>query len=165
MTDDERLLNSVDDGILRMLEDEAGPVVQRLAQSKAATYEAIQDGEATTRFAALSLAQLKWGVTQDIAERCERLASADPDARVRGAAVVCLNRHYAKTKNPQITRLLAKIVGDNAESQDVREVAYSGLFAVRDRDVLQWPELGSGFRFPKDVDWVFVSACLGSAER
>jgi hypothetical protein len=100
-----------------------------------------------------------WEVTQQIADMCEDLAARDPDAKVRGAAITCLSLYYRKTNQPRILRLLAGIAIAETEALDVREVAYVGLFYLREPDVLKW-RVPPRFKFPNDIDWPFLRGCL-----
>jgi hypothetical protein len=160
-TDDEEIMKTVREKFMTMLEEQSGPIVRELARSKAATDQNFHHPDAKTRFAALSVADMIWGVTQEIADMCEELAVMDSDAKVRGAAVMCLKGYYRKTNLPRIVKLLATIVLNEKESVDVRDLAYSGLFFLREPDPLKWP-LHHVFKFPDDVDWAFVGECLQS---
>jgi hypothetical protein len=163
-TDNDEIMLEANERILTALEAHSGPIVRELAQSKEATYGKLTDHDARNRFAALSLLHLIWGITQEIVDTCEDLASCDPGAKVRGAAVLCLSKYYRNTNNVRIKKLLASITIDAKEAADVREVAYSGLFSLAEPDPLEWPNLGLGFNFPTDVDWAFVNRCLNLRE-
>src|SRR5262249_55573262 len=146
---------------IRMLEEYSGPIVREFAQNRAMTYQSVCHRDAKLRFAALSLVNMKWGVTQDIANLSEELALNDPDARVRGSAILCLSGFYVKTQSPRVIRLFATIVRNEKEELDVREVAYSALWRMREHDPLKWQS--PIFKFPDDVDWEFVDSCLQSS--
>jgi hypothetical protein len=158
-TDDEGMMSDIHQKTMRMLEEYSGPIVRLLAQSRDAMLRYINDRDPRIRFAALSLANMKWGVTLEIADLCEELTVHDVDEKVRGAAVLCLNEYYRKTGFPRIVRLLATIVLNEKEAPDVREVAYNGVVSLQEADPLKWP-IGSAFRFPDDIDWALLHRSL-----
>jgi hypothetical protein len=156
--------DDVDAKVTGMLVEYAGPIVRDFLHSKEATYRNLNERDPKIRFAALSVIDIKWGVTEQIVHLCEELARNDSDAKVRGVAVICLSGYYRKTGHPRIIKLLATISSSESESLEVRKAAYSGLFSLLEPDPLKWP-LAPDFRFPNDVDWAFLNACLDADGR
>jgi hypothetical protein len=152
---------AVDEKIIKMLEEYAGPFVRELALSRITTYQHLNNQDPKIRFAALALIHMNWGVTQQIADLCEKTARNDSDAKIRGLAITCLWSHYKEKSDSRIGKMLATIVCDEREDPDVREVAYRGLFYLREIVPAQLPS-PLGFKFPDDIDWGFVYTFLQS---
>lgn len=153
-------MQDIDDQIISNVKTRFGPIAAELAQDKAAAYRHVNDPNPKARAAALALINLKWGITPEVADLCERLAVEDSDIEVRSAAVLCLNQYYRAKSNRKVIKLLATIVANEREMSNVRELAYCGVISLQEPDPLKWPRLGLGFTFPNDVDWSIVSRYL-----
>ena len=110
------------------------------------------------RFAALGVFGIVWELTEDIANRCEQMATGDPDSGVRVMAVTCLWSYYKRKNNLRIGTLLAGIVTNENETPEVREAAYHGLFYLR--SVLPKKLPPPHVVVPQGIDWRFVRTFL-----
>jgi hypothetical protein len=148
--------DEIHERMIESLEKYAGKlVVRKIAQSESIAYDHLKHARPKYRFAALLLIDIKWGLTQEIADICEDMALSDPDAYVRGLAASNLATYYMKTGNMRIGNLLAQIVYNEKEDATVRESAYRNLFWLPEELPSKRPAV-FGFRFPADVDWAFV---------
>jgi len=136
-------------------------VVQRLVQEEHITIQHFNHPKPKYRVAALILLDIGWGLTQEVADRCEELAHSDPDANVRGVAVGMLARYYMMSGNLRIADMLARFVCDEKEDPGVRKAAYWSLFTLEETptSVLERPSI-LAFQFPTDVNWVYVDSFL-----
>jgi hypothetical protein len=121
--------------------------------------ELLNSADGNLRCAALCILDMRnW--TTHLEARCRSLATADPDANVRGTAVLLLRKLYSKNNGSQIEALLARIVLNNDEEQKVRQAAFRALLEIR-RVPLQAGEwkrsLQAGFPSQADLDYVRTS--------
>jgi len=155
-------MHRMDEAIIKGLERYAGVlVVRKLEQDEATAFQHLFHPKRKYRFVALSLLELKWGLTQEIVDVCEDMALFDSDAEVRALAVMHLSRYYAASDNIRIGYLLASLVYERNEDKRVREAAYWGLLSLSatPKIKIQRPCI-LDFRFPRDVNWRFVNSYL-----
>jgi hypothetical protein len=163
----QRPMHGMDKAIVEGLERYAGVlVVRKLEQNEATAFQHLFHPKRKYRFVALSLLELKWGLTQEIVDVCEDMALFDSDAEVRALAVMNLSRYYAASDNIRIGYFLASLVHERNEDNRVCEAAYWGLLSLSETPKIQRPWI-LDFRFPRDVNWSFVNSFLdvGTAAR
>ncbi|SRR5579875_1172457 len=137
----------------------AGPILYEMLESRAKTERYLDDPNPKNRCIAICLIDHHWGPDERFAIKCEKLIREDSDPEVRGCAVSCLGAYYGESNDVRIGRLFAELVFEESEPTLVREAAYRALFSLRGLPIVFWPSL-SRFRFPDDVDWVFVRTFL-----
>lgn len=139
--------------------------VNDMLASRQSTEKYLDSPLAELRCVAISLLTDHWAIDHNVAERCEHLLHTDPSAEVRAQAVVALSTWYDRTDNVRIGKLLAELIYDCAQPNNVRDAAYKGLFLVRGMPVTSWPSFRQPkgeYHFPEDVDWSFVDSFLPS---
>lgn len=121
--------------------------------------------EPTVRYVALGVLIECWKAQaeREFAKRCEEMAAADPDSKVRAAAMCSLGICYLFSNDPRIGKFFAQTVIDECLALEVRHSAYSALFGLRGITE-RWPgefsDPPTPFRFPDDVNWAFVREFL-----
>ncbi len=92
-------------------------------------------------------------------EKCKDLLREATDVDVRILAIRKLARSAKQNDRAEINVVLTKIVCDESQSLELRDVAYSALHEINALPVDTWPEVRRAvavFRFPEDVDWTLV---------
>lgn len=138
-----------------------GPtLLQAMLKDRETVERCLVDPNPSIRGTALCILSRHWKPDVDLAAKCEELAVSDPVDSVRCSAIRCLSSFYRNSSNVRVGAMLARIVHDDAQSVNVRIVAYHSLFSVRGVHLRHWPSaekiIFGDFHFPEDVDWSFV---------
>jgi len=139
----------------------AGAQLDNILQSRAAAESFLRNPDPQLRRAALFALGHNWEVTRDLADQCEILLFADPDTKVRLGALANIGAFYHESDDRRIGDMLARMVYDAAQPNDLRIHAYRLLFHVRGMPLAVKEKAWSlEFSFPDEVDWVFVDSFL-----
>jgi hypothetical protein len=123
-------------------------------------FDLLRSADAKVRFAVVANALEIGEMSQAVADQCEALSRADTDPFVRGIALTYVSTFYSKKENRRIAALLATVVCDATEREDVRLAAYSGLGRMGKEYDLSHSLVAAGFSF-SGIDWNFVRSFLG----
>jgi hypothetical protein len=133
----------------------AGPHLQTMLSSAAATVQFLTHVDPQVRQAALQLAYRHWNITNKLASQYERMAFSDSDTEVRDTAIRALGTCYARTKHARIGHLLAALVRDESVSEGIRLTAFTSLLRLH-RNI---EYSGNSPLVPQhlhEIDWRFV---------
>jgi len=140
----------------------AGDIVDDMFLSREIATNLLEDAYASIRSTAVEVLTQVWRVQRlpEFRRKFETMALTDPEPSVRASAVIALGNCYADSQDAEMGRFFGRIVSDESTQTSIREAAYHALFSVRGL----LPHLVecylSGFQFPSDVDWSFVSQCV-----
>ena len=129
----------------------AGADLDRMLESQERAREYLSHPNPKLRNVALSVLTRYFGLWDETEAECVRLASSDPDLKIQLLAKLALITCYRKKKDPRAKRLLAEIVRDASQSDDVRLSCYSLLMGLLGKPTGIGPA-----RFPDDIDWMVV---------
>lgn len=150
---------------LGQLELLAGPGVQSLLRSRAATEASLDDPDPKLRWAAVILMTHHWGLTEEFLSKCEEMAFNDSDQQVRSGAISWLGALFNGTGNRRIGKLLASIVCNNSERYTTRVSAYRSLLRVNGASgETVFRESLVNLRIPEDINWELVESCQKTTE-
>jgi hypothetical protein len=152
--------------LLRYWRALAGATLDEMLRSPDHTATYLQSQDSRMRAVALDILTFYWKChSEEFAVECERLAIHDPSPVLRRRAVWSLGKCYSRTDDKRIRRLLASVVKNEQEEEEVRAGAYESLLLVRVvRDPQELDRLREVrfLRFPNDVNWGIVDACCSS---
>jgi tetratricopeptide (TPR) repeat protein len=151
--------------------EHAAEHLDRMLASREETWECLKHVDAKIRSIAVQVLHEHWNIDISSAHLgfLEEVAFGDPDAEVRGMAIVTLVRCYQRTDDLRIGCRLANVVRDEQENQEIRSVAYRALYAIHGRVptfVLQYRNAAADFtrpHVPDDVDWDYVNRFLNTS--
>jgi hypothetical protein len=144
--------------ILRQLIDATDPTLPSKDREQLKKLLDAPDGN--MRSAALVFLDMRnW--TSNLAKKCASLALNDPDAQVRGVAVLILPKLHAEIGKPRIVTLLAQIVLDSHEQTMIRQAAFRSLLKTMDVPYLskQWKDSWRD-DFPNIADLDYAKSCV-----
>jgi len=137
----------------------AGDLLPEMLRSPEEAMRQLRHASAGVRKVAIQVVSDNWKLNgnKEFARVCEELAVNDEDPLVRHAALLALGRCHERSDDLRIGAMLAAIVGDERQSDDIRSAAYLSLLSVRRPAAML--KLGAYFGL-KDVDWDLVSDSL-----
>ena len=144
----------------------AGDFLPELLRSKDDAIRLVEHPLARVRGAAIQVLNYHWKCREDgrFAKICESLGTRDPDMFVRHNALLALGSCFQYTDDTRISVLLAKIVCNQTESDEIRHAAYLALLSVRKPATRLHPTplvTMNGIR--KEIDWGFVEESLDAS--
>jgi hypothetical protein len=153
----QEIRHEIHSGVQQKISQLAGIHMPKMLYSAEETEKYLESTESSLRQAALYLLYHHWGQKETHGDRYERIAMCDPITGVRMVALSLLGSCFSYTGDGRISRLLASVVLDRDEADDIRLAAYSNLIRVHGYPT----EAGSRFvfSFPDDVNWNFVQQC------
>jgi hypothetical protein len=136
----------------------AGPHLSVMLHSSEDAEKYLESSEPSLRQAAIHLLYHYWGQRDAYADRYEQIAMSDSDDNVRSRALGLLGSCYCYSRDRRISRMLANVVLDRKEADNIRLGAYAALLCSQGYPT----EAGTMFpvSFPDDVNWTFVESCL-----
>lgn len=161
----EKTISEANDAVIKSWRTQGGSSVDLMLQDRSYALDQLRDTNPSIRHVALDVLAFHWKCHKDpdFAQRCEGMATNDPDDTVRGIALSLLGECYENTDDPTIGMRLAQVVCDERQASNCRIGAYFALFRLRGR-FADWPNRWSipvtVFRFPEHVDWSFVNSFL-----
>jgi len=137
----------------------AGDLLPEMLRSPEEAMRQLRHPSAGVRKVAIQVASDHWKLygKKAFAQVCEELTASDEDPLVRHAALLALGVCHEGTDDLRIGAMLAAIVADKGQSDNMRLAAYLSLLSVR-RPVAKL-KLSAYFGL-KDVDWGIVSDSL-----
>jgi hypothetical protein len=148
------MLRAQNDKDFVALVESADPTL--LSRDEEQLEELLNSPDGNLRCAALCLLDMRnW--TGNLASRCQSLAITDPDANVRGVAVLVLRKRYAEIGASRIGALFAQIVLNSHEQMMIRRAAFRAVLEIRGVPLhaKEWRQsLQSDFPAIADLDYV-----------
>jgi hypothetical protein len=139
----------------------AGEHLNAMMRSPKDAENYLQSSEPSLRQAALHVLYNRWGQGEAYADRYERMAMSDTNDDVRMRSFQLLGRCYSYTRNRRISSIVAKVVLDRNEADQVRRSAYHALLNLHGRLAIRTVFQ----KFPADADWAFVESCSLGQEK
>lgn len=155
-------LREQNDKRFQQLIDSTDPTL--LSKNREQLEELLDAPNGNMRCAALCILEMRnW--TSKLATKCPSLAVADPDASVRGVAVLVLPTLQAELGKPRIETLLAQIVLNPGEQNMIRRAAFKALLGMKGVPFLSksWKDSARS-DFPNSVELDYVRSCIPSPE-
>lgn len=134
----------------------AGDALDQMLRSKEDTIQFFTHPYPHLRQVAISLINHHWGFTETIAQQIEKLAVEDPDSWVRMAAISALGSYFRGTKPVRICQLLASVILDLNQPENLRLCAYRALVIVGVHGGFERLDLLDYADSIQNIDWHFV---------
>ena len=135
-----------------------GAATTAMLENSAKAVENLKNSEPLVRAAAVAIIRSYWKSAEKHVDTWIEMARSEDHAIVRQELMWSIADVAESTASKSLCPLLASVVLDPAEDDDVRAVAYMGLLRVAGPRVLS--ELGAtndvDWQFPSQVDWEFV---------
>jgi len=132
-----------------------------MVRSRERTLAHLKHRNPVLRYVALSLVWNKWHPSRDDEALLLEILEHDSFDPPRRAALWCLVDLYSGSDNPHFGRTLGRIVLDDCADDELRAIAYFGLYVIRDMPCQSYQESGACiFKARRDIDWEFVRSFL-----
>jgi hypothetical protein len=105
----------------------AGSSLESLLHMREATQEYLQNPNPHLRITALLLIKDYWQPTPEIVQKCETIAFNDPDAQVRGTALLCVLRRFnslSESTKQVLSRLLRESTSESEHDKLIERIQH-----------------------------------------
>jgi hypothetical protein len=144
----------------------AGDLLSEMLHSEGAALRFLPHNSAEVRTAAVEVLKNHWRVRRagEFSHACERLAVCDAAPGVRHAAVLSLGQCFEFSDDVRVGALLAHVVRDESEADEIRRAAYFALIRVRRSGTRLHPSAAATLKDLRgEIDWVFVDESLNES--
>jgi hypothetical protein len=137
----------------------AGSALDMMLESPGGAESYLRNPYPELRRVALQVLTHHWKAYESIAFPCEQLSLHDDDPEVRIQAICSLGLCYMNTNQARIANILAKLICNDKESDELRTASYLSLLIVVGRtdphadSCLKAMRL---LRFPDDIDQALI---------
>jgi hypothetical protein len=138
-----------------------GVAVEEMLNSRDAAERHLRNSNPAFRDVALQVLTYHWQPTETFAIACEDMMMRDPDLDVRHQAVCSIAACHLGTNNRMVGQLLAGMVRNIQEEDDIRRAAYQSLLLVRGLRDPQFEarcRAGDSISFRDDINWTIVDS-------
>jgi len=130
---------------------------ENFVEAKADVERLLDHGDEIVRYNAISTLAYEWGTT-DRPERVVEMVLNDPDVDCRRNAASALGSLFRSSNDSKILEILANVVLDPAQEDQVRCSAYAALLDVLGVPKQHQPDTFS-LKLDAQVDWILVEQC------